>query len=216
MAVSLYVVAAICGNFHIESYVNPGVYENGIVVPWDYQYDDDHPNQGGFGLGQWTNVGSHYDRLWNLHQYCLTHMYNENDGNAQCQFIVVENVWNASRSSMGFNSLSEFLASTSTDLNSLTYDWLVCWEGIGTDTLTQRQTWARTFYDYIYAHQNDDRTTYQWISENRSLSPLEQCMNAMCVFYAMNGYYPPSPGPGPGPTPTQRKKMPLWMMLRYY
>lgn len=213
MAVSAYVLAAMCGNFSLESYVNPGAWEDGIVCAWDYQYDFDNPNKGGYGLGQWTNVGSPHDRLWNLYQYMTSHNYAMTDGNGQLEFLIYENRWASGNSSMGFSTLTDFLESTSTDINALTADYMHCWEGIYDSSLSARQANALSFYNHFLAHAGDNPSSYSWISGNFSLSfDPEQLNNAMCVYFKMNGYNP-GPGPGPGPTPLTTRKMPIWMYI---
>ena len=57
MAISAYPIAAAAGCFKRESGVNPGIWES-LIVPSDtfyhvYQFD----NIGGYGFGQFTNVG---------------------------------------------------------------------------------------------------------------------------------------------------------------
>lgn len=201
MAVSAYVVAAMCGNFRQESYVNPGIWESFVPSSWDHEYQYDAI--GGFGLGQWTNFGTPYGRLWDLHQWVTSNGYSDGDGNGQLAYIPVENVWYPG-SSLGYNTLSDFLGSSSTDLYSLTYDWLICWEGIGTDTLPDRYAAAQDFLDYIQAHANDDPDDYTWISTNAYLDWPDMRNNAMCVYFALNGY---TPGPGPGPEPPEPQPM---------
>lgn len=196
MAVSAYVIAAMCGNFMQESNVNPGIWESLVPSEWDHEYEYDAI--GGYGLGQWTNVGTPYGRLWDLHTWVTNNGYADGDGNGQLAYIPVEDVW-YSGSSLGYNTLSDFLASTSTDLYSLTYDWLTCWEGIGTGTLDTRYESAQYFLDYIEAHANDDPNDYSWISANRYLSWNEMYNNVMCVYFFFNGYVPPTPPTPPDP-----------------
>ena len=185
-----------CGNFKVESNVNPGIWEQRIPSTWDheYQYDD----IGGFGLGQWTNVGTPYGRLWDLHTWVTSNGYQDGDGNGQVAYIPVENLW-YSGSSLGYSTLSDFLSSNSTDLYSLTYDWLICWEGIGTGTLEERYEAAQYFLDYITVHENDNPADYEWISTNEYLDWWEMYNNVMCVYFAFNGYTPPTPPDPPDP-----------------
>lgn len=212
MAISAYVLAAMCGNFSAESYINPGVWESFIVKTWDYQYDFNNPNQGGYGLGQWTNVGSPHDRLWNLYQYMTANGYSMTDGNGQLNFLIYENRWNSGNSTMGFSSLSDFLGSTSTDINGLTAEFMHCWEINYDSSLVTRQSRARDFFDYFALHSADNPDSYRWLFGNRALDySTEQMNNAMCVYFKMNGHNP-SPGPDPGPI-TRRKGMPIWMYI---
>ena len=48
MSVSIYVIAAICGNFWCEGGINSGIYESLKVTPDTAVYSH---NTGGFGLG---------------------------------------------------------------------------------------------------------------------------------------------------------------------
>ena len=56
----------------------------------------------GCGIGQWTNTGGDTNgRLYKMWQYCSAHggVYN---GDAQCDYIVQENVWLAKDTSYGY------------------------------------------------------------------------------------------------------------------
>lgn len=64
---SFYVAAAMCGNFWVESNLNPGIWEGLHASSFDHQYQGD--GIGGYGIGQWTNVGTQYGRCWDLYQY---------------------------------------------------------------------------------------------------------------------------------------------------
>lgn len=206
MATSAYVVAAMCGNFVAESNCNPGIWESLIPSTWDHEYQYD--GIGGYGLGQWTNVGTQYGRLWDMHTWVTSHGYVDGDGNGQIAYIPVENVW-YSGSSLGYSTLADFLSSTSTDLYSLTYDWLVCWEGIGSSQISTRYQYAAQIYDFIYTHQNDNPSDYSWISTNDFLDWPDIYNNAMCVYFAMNGYTPtPPPDPPTPPDPPDPPPVP--------
>lgn len=191
MATSAYVIAAICGNFAHESYLNPGVWENLVVCDWDhYPYD----GNGGYGLGQWTNTTGPDGRLYQLYLWMTSHGYAMDDGNGQLAYILDENTWYQNTGQ--YASLTDFLNSTSTDLYDLTREWLLNWEGIGTTSLPERYSWAQTFITYIQQHQNDDPADYQWITGNFPLDTSERCHNAMVVYFYFQGYVPPSPGGG--------------------
>lgn len=212
--VSAYVIAAMCGCFKRESGVNPGIWESLTPTTWDHEYQYD--GIGGYGLGQWTNVGTSHGRCYNLHEWVTSNGYSDGDGNGQLAFLIHENYWTAANSMMGFASLSDFLASDSTDLDSLTAEFLACWEGVPGNALEERQQAARAFYTYIDSHKTEPSSSWNWTSGNYYLGYLsnEQYSNVMCAYWFLNGYVPP--GPGPGPTPKERKKMPIWMMIRYY
>ena len=222
MAVSAYVISAICGCFKRESGVNPGIWEN-LVVPSDtfyhiYQYD----NIGGYGFGQFTNVrnpntGEVSWRCRDYYLWCVANNKSTDDGNAQMDYILnVEQVWmNSSYKRGSYTTLAEFMESTSTNLEDLTWDWLACWEGVPGDAFAERYAFARLAYQYIYDHQNDDPTTYAWVTGNFYCTEAQMLNNVMCMYFYLQGYTPgPGPGPGPGPTPSTGTKMPLWMMLK--
>lgn len=211
---SPYVIAAMCGNFSGESNVNPGIWESLVPKAWDYQHVSGVA-EGGFGLGQWTNVGTPHGRCWNLHDWVTQNGYADGDGYGQLAFLIHENYWTANLSAdtpaLGYQNLTEFLSSTSTDLYSLTHDWLICWEGIGTSTLSTRYSMAQQFLAYIQAHANDDPSQYTWISGNRYLSLSEQMNNAMCIYFWFGDLAPFVPQPD---FYTHRKSMPIYFMLR--
>lgn len=188
MSVSAYVIAAICGNFAHESNVNPGVWESLIPSTFDHQYEYD--GIGGYGLGQWTNVGTPHGRLWNMYSWVTANGYTPSDGNGQLAFVVHENVWY--NYTVTYNSLYDFLNSTSTDLYQLTYEWFRNWEGINDGSFSSRYSHAQTFLSYINEHANDDPSTYEWISSNEYLSTSQMCNNAMCVYFYFQGYVPPA------------------------
>ena len=181
--VSAYVVAAICGCFAIESGVNPGIWESLIPCAWDYEYEYNH--KGGYGLGQWTNVGTPYGRNYQRHVWMQAEGYSDDDGAGQLAFIVHENYWVPNWGP--YTNLLDFLTSQSTDIPTLTHAWLACWEGGGTIALPQRIAYAEEFYDYIVAHAADDPTTYQWITGNMYLSHAETLNNVMCVWFNSGG-----------------------------
>lgn len=212
--VSAYVIAAMCGCFKRESGVNPGIWESLTPTTWDHEYNYD--GIGGYGLGQWTNVGTPYGRCYNLHTWVTSNGYSDGDGNGQLAFLIHENYWTPSNSILGYATLSDFLSSTSTDIDTLTAEFLACWEGVPGNALAERQEAAREFYRYIDAHKTEPSSNWNWTSGNFYLGYLsnEQYANVMCAYWFLNGYVPP--GPGPGPEPTKRKGLPLWMMIRYY
>lgn len=186
LEISDYVVAAMCGCWKRESGVNPGIWESLVPSTWDHQYEYD--NIGGFGLGQWTNVGSPYGRLWNLHTYVTDEGFEDGNGDGQLEFVVHENYWTPSgQARLGYQNLTEFLTSSSINLSDLVWDFLACWEGVPGDAYQERLTWAQNFYNYIQEHKNDD-TTWEWISGNRYLSESEMCNNVMVVYNYVGGH----------------------------
>ena len=201
MSVSTYVAAAIVGNFKVESNVNPGIWESLIPMSWDYQYDYNDPNKGGYGLGQWTNVGSPHGRLYNMHTWVTSSGYADGDGNGQMAYIPVENVWYAASSAMGFSTLSDFLSSTSNYLDGLVRDWMTCWEGLpsGHSSFSDRRNAAYTFLPEIQQHANDNPSLYTWVSSNAYLGWSDMINNAICVYFALNGWSPQPPTPTPQP-----------------
>ena len=174
-----YVIAAICGNFYGESNVNPGLWESLIPCAWDFQYD--YTNKGGYGLGQWTNVGTPYGRCWNLHTWVTSNGYADGDGNGQLAFLLHEdywaNIWGP------YATLTDFLQSSSTDINNLVECYMRNWEGIVDSSLPTRQSYAATFYNYIQAHKADDPALYSWISVNNYLTLSQIENNVMCVYF---------------------------------
>lgn len=207
-----YTVAAIAGNFAVESNVNPGIWESLQQEAWDYVYDPNDPNKGGYGLGQWTNVGTPYGRLYQLHDWVTNNGYIDGDGNGQLAFLLYENYWANSPSTLGsYTTLDEFLDynATAGDLYNLTHDWLINWEGIGTSTLATRYAYAQRFLAFIELHMNDPPSSFSWTSENRFLTDTEMDNNAMCIyFWLTNGTPTPI-------EPPKKKGMPLWMYLNY-
>lgn len=213
---SPYVVAAMCGNWRVESSMNPGIWESLIPCAWDFQYDYTH--KGGFGLGQWTNVGTPYGRTWNLHQYVTSNGYQDGDGNGQLAFLIAEDFWvNAVDKRGSYTNLSEFLSSTSQNLQDLTYDFLHCWEAGGAQGdfgFATRYDGAQRALDYIQQHASDPPSNYSWVTGNFFITPYSQDFfnNVMCVYFWFTSY-----APIPGPNILSRKnKMPIWMMLKYW
>lgn len=200
MAISAYVIAAMCGCWNWESGMNPGVWESLITCAWDFQYD--YTGKGGFGLGQWTNVGTPHGRCYNLHTWVTANGYADGDGAGQIEFMKAEGYWTARNSVMGYNSLSEFLASDSTNLDLLVQEFLACWEGVPGNRLRERQAYARDFYNYLQDHWQDDPAGYSWVTGNFYTSQAQRYNNFMCAyFHLIDSPVPPGPGPGPGPGP---------------
>ena len=188
-APSLYVIAAMCGNFSGESTVNPQIWESLTPTSWDHQYAYD--NIGGYGLGQWTNVGTPYGRCWNLHVWVTTNGFTDGDGYGQLAFLIHEDYWTpTSITPSAYPNLTAFLESSSTDIDALTAEYMFHWEGINNASLSTRQQNAHTFYSYIEAHFNDPTIT-DWVAGNRYLSMAEMCNNAVLIArYLTSGVLP--------------------------
>lgn len=196
-----YVIAAICGNFYGESNVNPGMWESFIPCAWDYQYEGTH--RGGFGLGQWTNVGTPYGRCWNLHSWVTSNGYTDGDGNGQLAFLLHEAYWAGVAGP--YSSLDEYLQSDLTNIPYLVELYMRNWEGIMDSSLSTRQSRAQTYYDYIQSHKTDDPGTYIWVSGNRSLTEAEILNNVMCVYFWFIYNYGGNTG---------RKRLPWWLLWK--
>lgn len=208
-----YVIAAMCGCWKRESGVNPGIWESLIPCPWDYEYQ--YTGRGGFGLGQWTNIGTPHGRCYNLHQYCVNNGYADGSGPGQINFVIAENYWTGTSPRLGFNSLSEFLNSDSTSLGDLVYDFLACWEGVPGNAYQERYEAASFFLQYISEHAADPVESWQWYSYNNYMGfkSSEQCNNVMMIFHQLNGV-DPGPDPPPGP-PTPGGGFPVWMLYKF-
>ena len=121
--------------------------------------------------------------------------------------LIHENVWYSPGT--GYGSLSDFLQSTSTDLNELTRAWMKGWEGISDDgSLSTRQTKAKECYDFITTHFADE-TIVDWIKGNRYLADMERLNNAVMVYRWFSGMIPPEP-----PKPAKKKKWKWWLYMK--
>ena len=249
ISVSDYVIAAIAGVWNLESGLNPDIWES-LKIPsvdlgwqgsnWEYEFawiGDE--GTGGYGLGAWTNVGEQQGFLYNMSEYARTHGYQVTDrtveANGQLDAFVNMPNWASGSNYLvyGYQTLSEFLSSSETNLHNLVTEFFVGWEsGGGLDpsnpnwAVDKRQYSADLAYDYIQQHKNDDVNEYSWYGSNEYIANIPDSgnpqtdhlsahtyNNLMCMYFWFKGYSP-SPEP-PTPTPT-RKGMPLWMMLRYY
>jgi hypothetical protein len=209
LSVSAYVIAAICGCFKRESGLNPGIWEGLVVSQWTSLLH-------GYGLGQWTNTdGDTQGRLYQLHDYVTTHGYLDGEGDGQLEFLIHENVWYNSPQTRGkYKTLSEFLASDSTKLEDLVWDFLANWEGVPGDAYQERLEAARAFYEYIEQHKTDNPQSYSWYSSNQYLGYLsaQQLGNLMMIYFWFDGY-DPGGGGGAGGDPAKSKKK-WWMMVK--
>lgn len=199
---SIYVVSAIAGNMWQESNINPAIWQNLTVANWDSIGN-------GYGLGQWTNATSD-GRLYQLKSWLDSNGYDVTDGDAQCEYIGVENIWYYHSEYSQFTSLADFLASDSTDIELLTHAWNLCWEGIHDGSWDTRVTYANTVYNWLLDNAQDTNVT-DWIYGNRYLNTSEILNNAVMLYR----YF--SAGGGGGGTPSLPKtKMPVWMKIRYH
>lgn len=214
--VSLYVICAILGNWCGESTINPGIWEGMEAM------DDYHVLYHGYGLGQWTNTGDDPNgRLWQFYSWMISNGYDLWDPYGQIQYLIVENKWYSVEEASPWATLEEFLLSDSTDLRALTEAFCIGWEGIHDDSWENRINYAFTIYDYIMEHA-DDPNISEWVISNVYLPFEDRWNNAVLVYrYFASGDiipvptpdYPPTPGPSPG---TKKRKMPVWMMIKYF
>lgn len=202
---NLCVVAAICGNFWQESTVNPGVWEN--LTPGDP----------GYGLGQWTDMAGIVYRRTALFNYLDSHGYARDSGEGQLEFLIYEDVWNIPGPSTvpasDFSSLSDFLASTSTNIEYLTLEWMYHWEGIDDTSEDRRIAFAESIYTQFL---EDDGTRMGWYTGNYLCSETEARWNSLLI---KDFLYGTSPGPGPDPPHpipphTRRKGLPPWFIAK--
>lgn len=184
--ISIYVVAAICGNWWQESTINPGLYENRQVVDLT-----DPTVYGGYGLGQWTNAPQ-YDvyRRTDLVEWLRSNGYADDSGDGQLEFFIYEAEWYDTGAAAEWNSLEDFLQTDSQDIDNLTAAFMAGWEGISDGTLGVRQEAAHTVYDYLVLHANEPPG--EWITSNNYLSDSDRLHNALLIYRTLNGYRPTS------------------------
>ena len=185
---NLYVIAAICGNFWQESTVNPGIWE-GLT-----------PNAPGYGLGQWTDNPPQVMRRTALFNWLDANNYAHDSGPGQLAFLVYENVWIPSLfQQSAYNTLSDFFASTSTDLSALTREWMYHWEGIDDGSYNNRYDFA---VEALQLFQNDNGQRDPWYSGNYYLRRADQAMaNALHIKDFFLEEEPPGPEPPEPPEP---------------
>lgn len=200
MPVSLYVAASISGNLWQESNINPGIWQNLSAGDWvDLNK--------GYGIGQWTNTGGNQQgRLYQLYSWLSSNGYKLDDGGAQVDYILVENVWYSQQEAAAFSNLMEYLNSGSQDIPFLTHAWNIGWEGIHDGSWDLRVSYANTCYSYIAENYGNPSIT-TWVSGNRYLSENEILNNAVMFYRKLSGEAPP-------PQPGAAKKMSIWKMLR--
>lgn len=166
--ISIYVAAAIIGNWMRESTNNPGIWQ-GLTV-----------GTGGYGLGQWS--GSRRDDLIN---WLNSNGYSQDDGDGQIKFFIEENDWSETLSTpLHFSNLQEFLLSTSTDIDALTETFCNAWERAGISALEERKRYAHMAYDYLLVHGSD--TGINWIKGNYYLNETQMLNNAIRIYQQLS------------------------------
>ena len=230
----LAVLAGILGNFYGESGVNPGAWESYTIPPtanpWQYIYDQNHPNMGGYGLGQWTNTlnqstGIVEWRCYNLYQFMNSNGYADSSGNGmddgwgQLDFLENEafgqagggnGIWIQKTSVQAYPaiaSFSDFMNFSGGTARNLAHDFYYCWEGAPSDWAfpSVRGDKADEFYQYMINNQsaweNDGQPNF--VRKNSALVDSETKNNVHCCWYYFYSLIPPvPPGPTPpGPTP---------------
>ncbi len=193
---SLYVISAILGNWVQESNINPGLWE-GLTI-----------GSPGYGLGQWTN-NSQVDRRTQLFNWLQANGYAQDSPDGQLAFFIYENVWYKTGYASAYNNLTEFLNSTSTNIQDLTYAFMVGWEGIWDGTDGIRLQWANRIFNYLQTNANDTSIN-TWVIGNRYLTDAEILNNAVLAYRILS-----LGGGGGGGTITKPNTMPVWMMLRH-
>lgn len=197
--VSIYVVSAICGNMWQESGINPGVWQNLRIGTFD---ELNH----GYGLGQWTNTGGDtHGRLYRLHSWLQSNNYSDDDGIGQLRYLLYENVWFSVEEASIFSNLTAFLTTNITDIELLTHAFNIGWEGVHESSWDLRVQYAQNCYNYIIQNANNPNIT-TWYKGNTYLTEQERYNNAVLIYRFLSGGLPPS----------KKKKMPLWMKIRYH
>lgn len=196
---NLYVIAAICGNFYQESTVNPGIWENLTV------------GAPGYGLGQWTNRGEVTNRTA-LFNFLHDNNFPIDSGQGQLEFFMYQRLWipNNIYGQSAYNTLYQYLATTSTNLHDLVEEFMFHWEGINDGTFNTRYAWAQTFLNLF---QNDPGTREPWTAGNFYCTEQQSINNALLIKDFFTGETPPEP-PGPAPLPTKRKGIPPWFIYK--
>lgn len=185
---SIFVVSALAGNAWRESHINPTLSQIG---------------GGAFGLFQWDG-----GRKTALLNWLRENGYADTSPNGQMKYLVVEDDWIGTFD--GISSLTEFLTSTSTDVESLTEAFCTCWERPGVPALEERIEFAYKALRYIKLHANDT-SIVTWETEPMYYLSEEQALRNAVLMYR---FY--SAGGGGGGTPSKRKKkMPIWMWIKY-
>ena len=182
---NLYVIAAICGNFWQESTVNPGIWErkDGQII-----------NTPGYGLGQWTDNPPQVMRRTALFDWLDANNYPHDSGDGQLEFLMYENLWIPSLiQQSAYNTLNEYLTTSSTNLYNLVTEFMFHWEGIDDGTDLVRYNMAE---DFLQELQNDNGERMPWYSSNDFNTVNYARWNSLRIKDFFMGYVPPTP-----PTP---------------
>ena len=183
---SIYVVSALAGNAWRESHINPTVGQQGGTA---------------FGIFQWDGT-----RKTALKNWLSENGYSDVDPYGQMKYLIVENDWQGSYG--GISSLTDFMSSDTT----LTRAFCYCWERPGKPAMQERINFANKALSYIAEHANDASIT-GWETEPMYYLTENQALKNAVLMYR---YYSGGVTPPPHPTPTgEKKKMPVWMMVRH-
>ena len=167
---NLYVIAAICGNFWRESTVNPGIWESLTV------------GAPGYGLGQWTDLPVYgLTRRTQLFNWLSLNGYAQDSGEGQLQYLLYENYWIRQNQyhTSAYNSLTDFIQSTSTNLNDLVYEYMWHWEGINDSQVQVRLDAATRYYNLFV---NDPGYRMPWSTGNFYNSQTQADFNALLIM----------------------------------
>lgn len=186
---SIYVVSALAGNAWRESHINPTLSQMGGSA---------------FGIFQWD--GTRRDALLD---WLSENGYGSTDPNGQMRYLVIEDDWMGTYD--GISSLTEFLQSSSTDIASLTTAFCNCWERPGVPALDERIEFANKAFAYIQLHAQDSSIN-TWETEPMYYLTEAQALNNAVLMYR---FYSAGGGGGGIPT-TLKKKMPIWMQIKYH
>lgn len=197
---NLYAIAAICGNFWQESQVNPGAWEGWTV------------GNPGYGLGQWTDNPPVVMRRTALFDWLDANNYAHDSGPGQLAFLVHEDLWIPSLiQPSAYNTLSDFFASTSTNLSDLVYEWMYHWEGINDGSYQNRYTFASVA---LNAFQSDSGVRQPWTSGNFMISTQQALDNSMHIKDFFLGEEPGPEPPEPPEPPTDDELVALLNLAR--
>lgn len=180
---NLCVISAVCGNFWRESTVNPGIWESLTV------------GAPGYGLGQWTDLAQYgLTRRTQMFNWLAANGYPQDSGPGQLAYLVHEDYWTpASIQPSAYNTLTDFFASTSTNVQDLTLEYMFHWEGINDSSQQIRIDAANAYYNLFV---NDPGTRNPWTAGNFYCSTAQANNNALLIMDWFLGSTPPGPGPG--------------------
>lgn len=214
---SIYAIAAICGSWWGESKDNPGQWESGIVCSWDYIYDQQNPNKGGYGLAQWTNLATNAMLLQDMINWLTDNNFAPDSGEGQIKYFLEMNRWYDKPGNYNhYSNLADFLTTEETNLEHLVHDFLASHQGATQAQLDIavpiRTQYAQDIYNFIQQHQNDPVTNWTWTARNGALTDAEAYANCMCIYWQLaTGTYVEPEAPFPG----VRVPSVFWMTLRH-